>query len=475
MLRFIVEWKNMVFRHFRFQIIARILLICLIVFLFFYQEFQTGHIMVSLLLAVVIFYLILSLIRYIDKTNRDLTHFLQSIKHDDFSQTFDSKNYGSTFKELEESFTEVTSRFLKIRSESEENFRYLQTVVQHVGAGLISFQPDGEVELINTAAKRLFNISHLKNVRSLEKISRPLTEMLLKLKPGESSLFKLDLDNRTMFLSINATQFKLQSKIYTLVSLQDIQSEIERERMATELNIAYQVQKSLLPDSNPTIPGFDIAGLCIPAKETGGDYYDLIPLGGNKLGIVIADVSGKGVPAAIYMTLTKGIVQSHIHENLSPKDVLIKMNSLLYKTMERGNFVTMFFAVLDSKKRSVRCARAGHNEAIHFSHGTNKFFTIQPAGIGLGLEKGDLFRNIIQEQEIALNKDDILIFYTDGFTDAMNERREQFGEGRLLSAIKECNNTSMTDLIKSICSDVNGFVGNHSQFDDMTMIGIKSI
>ncbi len=175
------------------------------------------------------------------------------------------------------------------------------------------------------------------------------------------------------------------------------------------------------------------------------------------------------------MTLTKGIVQSHIQENISPKDILIKMNSLLYRTMERGNFVTMFFAVLDGKKRSVRCARAGHNEGIHFSHGTGKISNIQPDGIGLGLEKGDLFRNIIQEQEIILKKDDLLIFYTDGFTDAMNEGREQYGEKRLLSAVSKSNNKSMADLINSICFDVNGFVGNHSQFDDMTMIGIKSI
>ncbi len=465
----------MVFRHFRFQIIVRILLICINAFLFFYMELKVDLFMVSLLLGVVLFYMVLSLIRYVDKTNRDLNHFLQSIRHDDFSQTFDAKNYGSSFKKLEESFTEVTDRFLKIRSEKEENFRYLQTIVQHVGAGLISFEPDGEVGLINAAAKRLLNINHLKNVRSLENISKSLSALLLKLKPGENSLLEVDLDNRTLFLSINATQFKLKSKIYTLVSLQDIQSEIERERMVTELNIAYQVQKSLLPDSNPTILGFDIAGLCIPAKETGGDYYDFIPLGGNKLGIVIADVSGKGVPAAIYMTLTKGIVQSHIQEDISPKDILIKMNSLLYETMERGNFVTMFFAVLDSKKRSVRCARAGHNEAIHFSHGTRKFSNIQPDGIGLGLEKGDLFRDIIQEQEIILKKDDLLIFYTDGFTDAMNEGREQFGEQRLISAVSKYNNKSMPDLLSSICFDVNGFVGNHSQFDDMTMIGIKSI
>ena len=116
----------------------------------------------------------------------------------------------------------------------------------------------------------------------------------------------------------------------------------ERERMAKELEIARNVQMSLLPKENPHIVGFDIAGICIPAFEVGGDYYDFVDLGKTKIGIAIGDVSGKGVPAAIYMTLTKGILQSHAEENVSPKVVLSKVNRLMYKTIEKNSFVSMF-------------------------------------------------------------------------------------------------------------------------------------
>jgi sigma-B regulation protein RsbU (phosphoserine phosphatase) len=245
--------------------------------------------------------------------------------------------------------------------------------------------------------------------------------------------------------------------------------------MATELHIAYQVQKSLLPRSNPTLSGFDIAGHCIPAKEVGGDYYDFFPLGDNKLGIVIGDVSGKGVPAAIYMTLTKGIIQSHTHNLDSPGEVLKNVNKLLYQILEPGSFVSMYFAVLDGTTREISCARAGHNEAILYSSRNNQTLNVQPEGIGLGLEKGNVFDSKIKEQIVQLNSNDILIFYTDGFTEAMNHRRELFGEKRLHASLLENQDKKMVDLIQSVSTDVKNFVGNSSQYDDMTIIGIKAL
>jgi len=465
----------MVFKRFKLQVVGRILLISLTISIILFFAFIERQTLVALLFGFFTIIQVVSLINYVDKTNRDLNLFLQSINHDDFSVTFDSKKYGATFKDLEEAFTKVTSRFLKIRSEKEENFRYLQTVVQHVGTGLISYLPNGEVELINSVAKKLLNINHLKNLKSLETISKPLADTLFSLKPGESSLLEVEMNGRTAFMSINATQFKLQAKVYTLVSIQDIQSEIERERMATELNIAYQVQKSLLPRSNPILSGYDIVGLCIPAKEVGGDYYDFFPLEDNKLGIVIGDVSGKGVPAAIYMTLTKGIIQSHTHNLDSPGEVLKNVNKLLYQILEPGNFVSMFFAVLDGNTGELSCARAGHNEAILYSSTNNKVTNIQPGGIGLGLEKGDIFDSKIKEQTIHLNPNDILIFYTDGFTEAMNHQRELFGETRLQTSLLKNQDKKMVDLVQSVSTDVKNFVGKSSQFDDMTIIGIKAL
>lgn len=162
----------------------------------------------------------------------------------------------------------------------------------------------------------------------------------------------------------------------------------ERVRMSKELEIARQVQMRLLPKKSPDVPGFEISGMCIPAKETGGDYFDFIELSKSRLGIVIGDVSGKGVPAAIYMTLTKGIVQSHADDFVSPQDVLIKVNKLLYQTIDKDSFVSLFYAVLDIKHKTVIYSRAGHNPVLYYRHKDGHCSLLEPDGIALGLERG---------------------------------------------------------------------------------------
>jgi signal transduction histidine kinase len=135
---------------------------------FFFFLFKTNLYAALFILGILIIYQIYALIRYVEKTNRDLTRFLQSIKYSDFSQTFKDDGLGSSFEVLRKAFNEVMNAFRKTRTEKEEHYRYLQTVVQHIGIGLIAFQPSGEVELINTAAKRLLKVPHLKNIKSLE-------------------------------------------------------------------------------------------------------------------------------------------------------------------------------------------------------------------------------------------------------------------------------------------------------------------
>lgn len=247
----------------------------------------------------------------------------------------------------------------------------------------------------------------------------------------------------------------------------------ERERMAKELEIARQVQMRLLPKESPNIPGCDIAGICIPAKEVGGDYYDFIMMHERQVGIVIGDVSGKGVPAAIYMTLTKGIFQSHAEEHISPRDVLVKVNGLMYRTIERGSFVSMFYAILDVKNLTLRYSRAGHNPAIYIQRSNGHFSMLEPEGIALGLEEGAVFTQVIREQEIKLKKGDLLIFYTDGFTEAMNKHLEEYGEERLLKVIKANEEKPAKEIIEAVCRDVQSFVKDYPQHDDMTMVVVK--
>jgi len=247
----------------------------------------------------------------------------------------------------------------------------------------------------------------------------------------------------------------------------------ERERMAKELEIARNVQMSLLPKQNPLVEGYDIAGVCIPALEVGGDYYDFFQLGDNEIGIAIGDVSGKGVPAAIYMTLTKGILQSHATETISPREVLNKLNKQMYFNIERNSFVSMFYAVLDMKEHKLRFARAGHNPAIlaHREHASNTL--LEPKGIALGLEAGDRFYAFLEEHEITLQSGDVLTFYTDGFTEASTEKGAEFGEERLEQIISDNKNASANVIIQNVVRSVKKFVGNHPQHDDMTMVVVK--
>ncbi|MBN2357294.1 SpoIIE family protein phosphatase [candidate division KSB1 bacterium] len=247
----------------------------------------------------------------------------------------------------------------------------------------------------------------------------------------------------------------------------------ERVRMARELEIARQVQIKLLPKTSPMIPGCDVAGLCIPAQEVGGDYFDFIQLDEHKLGITIGDVSGKGVPAAIYMTLTKGVFQSHAEANVSPKVVLTKVNSLLYRTIERDSFVSMFYAVIDLEQGRMVYARAGHNPAIYFSRMGNRFAMLESAGLALGLEKGALFDQIIKEEVTQLQSGDLLVLYTDGFTEAMNKNQQEFTETKLLDVVNTSKHLPAQEIITAVQNAIKEFVGDVPQHDDMTMVVVK--
>lgn len=247
----------------------------------------------------------------------------------------------------------------------------------------------------------------------------------------------------------------------------------EQTRMQKELEIAQKVQLGLLPKSKPQIEGFDIAGVSYPALEVGGDYFDFIGLENGNLGIAIGDVSGKGVPAAIYMTLTKGILQSHAEHDLSPKQVLSKVNSLMYRTIEKSWYVSMFYAVLDTSNKKLRYSRAGHNPAIIFHTDGSAPQLLQPAGIGLGLEHGDVFTKTLVEGELQLSPGTTLVFYTDGFTEAMNADGEEFGEERFLDILSNYHNGSAEGLLQHSLKEVNKFVDKYPQHDDMTMVVLK--
>lgn len=246
----------------------------------------------------------------------------------------------------------------------------------------------------------------------------------------------------------------------------------ERQRLARELEIAREVQMGFLPKRNPVLPGLDIASHCAPALEVGGDYYDFIDLGDGRLGIAIGDVSGKGTQAAFYMTLAKGFLQALAFQHESPADVLVEMNRLFYRNVERGHFISMIYAIFDTEARELRIARAGHAPVMRRSAGAT-VDVIHSRGIALGFESGSTFSATIEEARVPLHGGDTFVLYTDGYPEAMTRTREEYGEERLTAALQRFDGTSAEELLGHLHRDTLRFAGRAEQHDDMTMVVVR--
>ena len=246
----------------------------------------------------------------------------------------------------------------------------------------------------------------------------------------------------------------------------------EQERLKRELEIAREVQHKLLPKEMPQIPGFQLEAMCRPAQEVGGDYYDFFAIDQRHLGIVIADVSGKGTSASFYMAEIKGMMLMLTSRYLSPRDLLIELNRRLYASLDRKVFATMIYGMVDLRSKRFTFARAGHSPLLQMtSDGRCEMAT--PLGIGLGLEPGDLFDQTLKQVVLPLNKGDTLVLFTDGITEAMNANREIFGEERLLEAARSNGTGDAVKLRERIFESVDDFAKGARQHDDLTLIVLQ--
>jgi anti-anti-sigma factor len=253
------------------------------------------------------------------------------------------------------------------------------------------------------------------------------------------------------------------------------ESVLEQEKMQKEMEVAKEIQHSLLPRQTPKVSGYDIAPLYQAAAEVGGDYYDFVDVDDDTIGVVVADVSGKGVPGSLVMTMIRTALRMEARGNKHASDVMSKMNTFVTDDMKKGMFVTMFYVILDSKNRTISYASAGHNPMVLYRHETKETFFLNPKGfpVGISLPDEELFRKSISLEKIKLKKDDMLLIYTDGVTEAMNERREQFGEDRLLTTIKQFGHLHPEDFIATLEREIKKFTGGHPQNDDITVVAVK--
>ncbi len=250
-----------------------------------------------------------------------------------------------------------------------------------------------------------------------------------------------------------------------------IQELIEKERLTREFELARQMQNRLLPKFLPTSDKFEFSVLFVPAFEVGGDYYDFIVHENSDLSVVIADVSGKGVSAAFYMAQIKGIFQSLAKVYPKPLEFLSKLNEIVFNQVDRKFFITLIYAYFDLKNDIVQIARAGHSPPILVKDG--KVDYLKSSGIGIGLMQTNLFKKFVKTVKLKLKRDDILVFYSDGVIEAMNEQNEEFGYERLEKLLCEIHQKNSEEIVKTIFDNVINHQGEANQIDDITILVVK--
>jgi sigma-B regulation protein RsbU (phosphoserine phosphatase) len=256
-----------------------------------------------------------------------------------------------------------------------------------------------------------------------------------------------------------------------------LQTAAEKKRLEEELRIARQIQMSLLPRGPVDFPGISVTALCVPAREVGGDYYDFFRVGELRLGVLIADVSGKGTSAALYMAELKGLMLSLSQIYQSPRQLLIEVNRIISANLDTRSFITMTYAVIDLEAGVMTYARAGHTPLMYMPAEEDAAAQVLiPNGLVVGLRipgAHEKFQELLEEDRVTLHKGDVLVFYTDGITEAMNPQSDLFGDARLGRLVTEHGHLDTADLRERILREIESFVGTADQHDDMTMILIK--
>ena len=262
-------------------------------------------------------------------------------------------------------------------------------------------------------------------------------------------------------------------------SIEDLlRVEREKKRLEDELRIAHDIQMSLLPQGPLGFPGLSITSVCVPAREVGGDYFDILPIDEHRVGVLIADVSGKGTSAALYMAEMKGLMLSLSGNHSSPRELLVTANRIMAAHLNSRSFITMIYAIIDTRARTLTYARAGHTPLLYVpgpSAPSQGLKLLAPEGMVLGFNIGDgtMFERLLEEQTLPIHEGDIFLFYTDGISEAMNAADECYGEERVGRIVEEHAHLPSDELRERILREIAAFVGDAPQHDDMTMILLR--
>ena len=247
----------------------------------------------------------------------------------------------------------------------------------------------------------------------------------------------------------------------------------EKKRLDHDLEIARDIQRILLPSEAPAINGFQISGINAPARQVSGDYFDYIQVDQERLGVAIADVSGKGVPASLIMAICRSVLRAEAARNPSPADVLRKVNRQLYPDIKEDMFISMAYLILNHQQDGVTLARAGHDAPLLYKRHSQTVTPIKPPGMVVGIDSGSVFDRLTVDFAIPLERDDCLVLYTDGVTETLNTEGDEFGLDRMMQSVRASAIEGAQTIVRRIIEDVRDFTGSVPQNDDITLIAIR--
>jgi len=247
----------------------------------------------------------------------------------------------------------------------------------------------------------------------------------------------------------------------------------EKRRLDSDLRTAREIQRILLPSKPPAFEGFCIDGVNLPARQVSGDYFDFIPMPGDRLGIPIADVSGKGIPASLIMAMCRGVIRSQAPQCTSPADLLRRVNRLIYPDIREDMFISMAFVILQKGSSDILFARAGHDPPLLFRAATSELKTLAPKGMALGIDSGNVFDRVCEDATFRMEPGDTLVLYTDGATEVLDDAGNEFGLSRVEASIRLHAAAGAGEIVRATMAEIAKFIGGHHQYDDITLIAVQ--
>ena len=307
---------------------------------------------------------------------------------------------------------------------------------------------------------------------------RDVTALVAPLLYGDKELGVLAVGHSTAGNTFSKNDYDVfvsaaEQSAFTLGNALAHKEATSNRHLEKEMRTARDVQRILLPDGDPKIPGFNIAGTNLPARLLSGDYFDFIDVDEEHLGIVIADVSGKGIGASLIMAMCRSVIRANAAHNHSPGNVLRAANRQLFPDIREDMFISLAYAILDKRNGEMLIARAGHDPPLLYRKGDSSIRPIKPKGIAIGIDDGEVFDRALAHESIKLEEGDTFLLYTDGVNEALDQSGEEFGMERLHDAFLTQSSKSSAGIVESITREIQSFAGSAPQNDDITLIAIQ--